>query len=681
MSPFRCQIVLAVTIASVTTAQGITPKPDLITSGSAPSENAVVIDVARAKYKISKYIYGQFSEHLGHCIYGGFWVGEGSSIPNVRGIRTDVVNALRKVRVPILRWPGGCFADEYHWKDGIGPRGSRPSMINTNWGGVTEDNSFGTHEYLDLCEQIGCDPYVSGNVGSGTVQELSQWVEYVNSGNVSPMTELRKKNGRQQPWGVTYWGLGNESWGCGGHMKPEYYAELALRYGSFMKDYGETRLKTVAVGPGGDDYHWTDVVMRDAGSGIWGLSLHHYTWCSDEQATDVTEQSWYSTMTKTLVMEELVTKHSAIMDKYDPARSVALVVDEWGSWYAVEPGTNPGFLFQQNTLRDALVAGINLNIFNNHCSRVKMAAVAQAVNVLQSLVLTQDEKMVLTPTYHVFDLYKVHQDALMIPVNLRTDSITVPAGKLPALHISSSLDNAGKVHLTVCNLSVSRDEKLSCNLSSYSVRSASGQILTADRLDVHNTFDHPHSVGIAPFSDMKVAAHEVELTVPKHSVIAIELTGTPEITAPRVDLTRLAPGLSYRCFEGGWQRLPDFTDLTFVRTGVVPNVRIPDGVPEHNYGLLLSGFIRIDTVGMHDFFLTSDDGSSLSVDGEDVVMNDGQHPMVEKSGTVFLSKGYHALQVSFFQAGGGSGLKMMMAGPGAEKRPIQDGAVFHAREK
>jgi len=559
---------------------------------------------------------------------------------------------MKNIKAPLLRWPGGCFADEYHWKDGIGPRSSRPSMINTNWGGVTEDNSFGTHEFLDLCNQIGCEPYFSGNLGSGTVQELSQWVEYVNSDNISPMTELRKKNGREKSWSVKYWGLGNESWGCGGNMQPDYYSDLAKQYGSFMKNFGTNRLNKIVVGPSGNDYNWTEVVMREMGNSIWGIALHHYTWCSDEQATDVSESSWYSTLQKTLFMDELVTKHSEIMDKYDPGKSVALAVDEWGTWFAVEPGTNPGFLYQQNTLRDALVAGINLNIFNNNCKRVKMANIAQAVNVLQSVILTQDDKMVLTPTYHVFDMYKVHQDAVMIPVDLVTDSIKLQNGNIPALSISSSLDKDGKIHITACNLNATEDENLKCNLKSFAVNSVKGQILSSEELNAHNTFENPENILIEPFDDFIITEHLVEIKIPKHSVVALELTGVSEIEAPKIDSKNLKQGLTYNYYEGNWQRLPDFSELNSVRSGVIKNIIYPENVSTLNFGLKYEGYIKIEKDGLYEFFLTSDDGSKLTIDNEDVIINDGLHAMVEMSGSVFLKAVDHSIGLSFFQLGG-----------------------------
>ena len=643
--------------------------------------NVLTLDVSKAKYRISRNIYGHFSEHLGHCIYGGFWVGENSKIPNVRGIRTDVVEAMREIKAPFLRWPGGCFADEYHWKDGIGPRSSRPSMVNTNWGGVTEDNSFGTHEFLDLCQQIGCEPYFSGNLGSGSVQEMSQWVEYVNSDNISPITEQRKKNGREKSWGVSFWGIGNESWGCGGDMKPDYYSDVALRYGSFLKNYGNHRIKKIAVGPSDDNYDWTNVVMRQMGNSIWGLSLHYYTWCNDIHATDVTEKNWYSTLQKTLRMEEIVEHHSAIMDLYDPGKSVGLVVDEWGAWYAVEAGTNPAFLYQQNTLRDALIAGINLNIFNNHCSRVKMAAVAQAVNVLQSVILTDGDKMVRTPTYDVFDMYKVHQDAALIPSSLLTDSIAIQGSKIPALSVSSSLDNNGRIHVTICNLSTSNDELLRCDIASFAVQSVTGQILTSDKLNADNTFENPDNVAIKTFDSFKLSNHAVDVTVPKHSVVALELIGNSEVKAQVVDVAKLKRGLSFRYFEGNWRRLPDFAEMKPIRSGTVKNLVYPEGTPDLNFGLAYSGYVKIDADGMYDFFLTSDDGSKLTIDNDEVILNDGLHAMVEVPGSVFLKKGYHAIDVSFFQAGGGSGLKLMMQAPGKEKTPVSDEMLYHEEKK
>ncbi len=392
---------------------------------NAQNTNLVILNADMAKDTISRHIYGNFSEHLGHCIYGGIWVGENSPIPNTRGIRNDVVAALKNLNLPNLRWPGGCFADEYHWMDGIGPRENRPKMVNTHWGGVVEDNSFGTHEFLDLCEQVGTEPYICGNLGSGSVEEMSKWVEYITFDGQSPMAELRRKNGRDKPWKVSFWGVGNENWGCGGNMTAEFYTDQYKRYATYCRNYGSNRLFKIAGGPNTNDYHWTETLMKNISTNmLGGISLHYYTvpnsWDKKGSATNFTEKDYFATLKSTLYMEELVTRHSSIMDQYDPQKKVALVVDEWGTWYDVEPGTNPGFLFQQNSMRDAMVAAINLNIFNNHCDRVRGANIAQMVNVLQAIIFTDGAKMVLTPTYYIFEMYKIHQQAALIPLNFKS---------------------------------------------------------------------------------------------------------------------------------------------------------------------------------------------------------------------------------------------------------------------
>ena len=413
----------------------------------------IIVNALEKKSRINKNIYGNFSEHLGRCVYNGLFVGEHSDIPNVNGMRTDVVEALKNIRLPVLRWPGGCFADEYHWKDGIGPREGRKRMVNTHWGGVTEDNSFGTHEFLEFCRQVGCEPYINGNVGSGTVQEMSEWVEYMTFDGVSPMAELRERNGRKEPWKIKYFGVGNESWGCGGNMRPEYYADEFRRYQTYCRNYGDNRLFKIACGPSDGDYDWTEKLMKIAGNYMDGLSLHYYTvptgdWNDKGAATGFTEAEYYATLKTAGRMEELVARHSQIMDRYDPAHKVGLVVDEWGTWYNVEPGTNPGFLYQQNTMRDAMVAALTLNIFNRHSDRVVMANIAQLVNVLQSVILTEGGKMVLTPTYHVFDLYKCHQDATLLGCFAESGIVEGVAD----LSVSASEDSEGTVHITAANL-------------------------------------------------------------------------------------------------------------------------------------------------------------------------------------------------------------------------------------
>ncbi len=497
---------------------------------SATAQNKIVINTDLGKEKISKHIYGHFSEHLGTCIYGGYWVGEDSKIPNTGGLRNDVVGALKEIGIPNLRWPGGCFADEYHWMDGIGPRNKRPTMINTHWGGVTENNHFGTHEFLELCRQLETEPVICGNLGSGTVQEMSQWVEYLNSSNISPMTDLRKANGREEPWGVKYWGIGNENWGCGGSMTAEYYTNEMRRYSTFTKNYGNNRLYKIAGGPNGDDYHWMETLMKDGNPGrsFQGVSLHYYTICHNwdrkGSAIQFDEQEYFTTMKKTLIMDELLEKHIRIMDKYDPSNRVGLIVDEWGNWHDVEPGTNPGFLYQQNTLRDALVASVNLDLFNKYSRRVKMANIAQTVNVLQAMILTKEDQIVRTPSFYVFKMYTVHHDATLLPSDITTENYSVGNESVPALSATASKDASGKIHITISNLNPSKAIEVACDLRGLqNIKFEKGSIVTGEKINSHNDFGKNEQVTLKSFSDVKVAGNAVHVKMPAKSVVMIQL--------------------------------------------------------------------------------------------------------------------------------------------------------------
>jgi alpha-N-arabinofuranosidase len=477
---------------------------------------------------INPNLYGQFSEHLGHCIYGGIWVGPDSPIPNTRGIRNDVIAALRGLHVPVLRWPGGCFADEYHWRDGIGPRDKRPTKVNTSWGGVVEDNSFGTHEFLDLCGLIGAEPYICGNVGSGTVQEMADWIEYMTSDANSPMANLRRANGREKPWKIRYFGVGNESWGCGGNMRPEFYADNFKRYGTFVKDFSGNHVYQIASGSNASDTNWTEVLMGEAARRMNGLSLHYYTlphnnWKEKGSATGFTEADWFATMKGTLRMDEIIAHHAAIMDKFDPDRKVGLVVDEWGVWTDVEPGTNPAFLYQQNSLRDALVAALNLHIFQRHTDRVVMANIAQMVNVLQSMILTDNEKMLLTPTYHVFEMLNVHQGATVLPLELTTPDYVFGPDKIPAVSASASRDSSGHVHISLVNVDPHHDAHLICHLVGLATKSVSGRVLTAAAINTCNTFAAPHAVEPAAFTGAQFAAGNLSVDLPAKSVVILQL--------------------------------------------------------------------------------------------------------------------------------------------------------------
>jgi len=492
--------------------------------------NQLVIIANHAGPVISKDIYGHFSEHLGRCIYEGLWGGTGSSIPNTYGIRNDVLFALRDIKVPNLRWPGGCFADTYHWRDGIGPQEKRASIVNTHWGGVTEDNSFGTHEFMKLTELLGCDAYINGNVGSGTVREMAEWVEYLTSGSDSPMTRLRKENGRDEPWKVKYFAIGNENWGCGGNMTDEFYTNVMRQFSTYLNNYGENRLYRVACGPSDFNFAWTETLMKDGASRnrFQGLSIHYYSlvdgWNNKGSATGFSEREWFQTMRANLQMDQIIKGHKAIMDRYDPQKTKGLVVDEWGNWFDVEPGTNPGFLYQQNTLRDALTAAIHLNIFNQHADRVKVANLAQLVNVLQSVILTRGDEMVLTPTYHVFRMFRVHHDARLLNIDLRCEDYAFGDRKIPSISASASVDKDGKVHISLANLNPNDQITVSCPVIGDTFKRITGEVLTASEMNAMNSFEKPVAVKPADFKGYNYKDGVLTVTMPSKSVVVLEMT-------------------------------------------------------------------------------------------------------------------------------------------------------------
>ncbi|MDR0348793.1 MAG: alpha-N-arabinofuranosidase [Tannerella sp.] len=490
------------------------------------SDVKITVYPEKGKQQISKHIYGHFAEHLGACIYGGLWVGEDSPVPNEKGYRKDVLEALKKLQIPNLRWPGGCFADEYHWMDGIGPKANRPGMVNTNWGGTMEDNSFGTHEFLNLCEILGCEPYISGNVGSGSVEEMAKWVEYVNSDGDSPMADLRRRNGREKPWHVKYFGIGNESWGCGGDMRPEYYADLYRRYAVYCRNYGDNRLYKIASGASDYDYNWTEVLMKQIGYRMHGISLHYYTvkgWNGSKgSATQFDSDEYYWTIGKALEIEEVILKHMDIMDKYDRERRTGLMIDEWGTWFDVEPGTNPGHLFQQNTMRDAFVAALSLHIFNKYGERIRMANIAQIANVLQSMVLTKDDKMLLTPTYHVFEMYKVHQDAVHLPLDIISDKKEIRERQVDMVHVSASKKN-GSIHLTLANIDLDKERHVEIDLPDAGMNHVNGRILTSTNITDHNTFENPNVIQPAAFKEANISKGKLNIKLPAKSIVVLEV--------------------------------------------------------------------------------------------------------------------------------------------------------------
>ncbi len=502
----------------------------------AAQDATVSIQANKGSQRIPKEIYGQFAEHLGTCIYGGLWVGPESPIPNTNGYRNDVLQALKDLKVPVLRWPGGCFADEYHWRDGIGPRSERPKMQNNNWGGTIEDNSFGTHEFLNLCEMLGCEPYISGNVGSGTVEELAKWVEYMTSDGDTPMAKLRRQNGRDKAWKVKYLGVGNESWGCGGNMRPEYYSDLFRRYQCYCRNYDGNQLYKIASGASDYDYNWTKVLMENVGHLMHGVSLHYYTcagWVGSKgSATQFNDDEFYWTMGKCLEIEDVIKKHSAIMDVKDPEKQIGLLVDEWGTWWDEEPGTVSGHLYQQNSMRDALVAALTLNVFHRHTDRVRMANIAQVVNVLQSMILTDTKgtgHMVLTPTYYVFNMYKGFQEATYLPIEVKTDTMSVrgddrtPTRKVPFVSVSAAKKADGGIIISLANVNLNKAQEVEINLDGYKANKATGQLLTCKSITDYNDFEHPDRVSPTAMKDIKVKKNTLKVKLPSKSIAVIEL--------------------------------------------------------------------------------------------------------------------------------------------------------------
>ncbi|MFN4242282.1 MAG: alpha-N-arabinofuranosidase [Tepidisphaerales bacterium] len=479
----------------------------------------------RARHRISRHIYGHFAEHLGRCVYDGLYVGEASSIPNTRGWRNDLVAALNNLHIPNLRWPGGCFADTYHWQDGIGPKPARPEIVNVHWGGVTENNHVGTHEFLDLCDQLGCAPYIAANVGSGTVREMAQWLEYLTMPGKSPMADLRRANGRDRPWDIRFWGVGNENWGCGGHMRVDYYADLYRQYASYCRHYGGGRLYKVACG---FDDPWNDRLLELAARFIDGLSIHHYTvpgtWERKGSATRFTTAEYLTTLRKALDVDDFLRRTTALLDKHDPAGRIGIVLDEWGAWYDVEPGTNPGFLYQQNTLRDALVAAVSFNSFHAHVPRLHMANIAQTVNVLQALALTDGPRMLLTPTYHAFALYRGHHDAVHIPLTASDvpDLPTDGGGHIPRISATASRSDDGRVHVNIAHLHPDQPVELTVDLAGVAGRVESAAVLAADTPDAHNTFEQPDRVRPVPL-DVASRDGQLHLKLRPHSLAAVTL--------------------------------------------------------------------------------------------------------------------------------------------------------------
>ncbi len=491
---------------------------------------SLAVHADRPRAVIAPELFGQFAEHLGEGVYGGLWVGEKSSIPNTRGFRNDVVGALKALGVPVLRWPGGCFADLYHWRDGIGPRARRPVRINSTWGGVEERNEVGIHEYMDLAGQLGAKTYVNANIGTGSPQEIKDWLEYMTSATHSALADERRRNGRATPWKVDYFAFGNELWQCGGNMRPEFYMDLYHWNANFAKTPDDAKPKFIAAGAYDGNVAWTEAIMKANTYGdIDAVSLHHFalptgSWTGDKgPATGFGEDQWMSIMKRALAMDGFIAAHGAVMDQYDPEKKVALYVDEWSNWYDVEPGTNRGFLRQQNTLRDALTAALNLDIFMAHADRVRMACITQMVNVLQAMIHTDGPRMFLTPTYHAFMMYKPFRGATALAFDLKADDYSFGKDALPAVHAAAARTADGRIVVSLVNIDPHRAARISLSIDGLSVHTLTGSILTADAMDAHNDFAAPGVVKPAPLPDVPFGGAGADIVIPAKSLVVLEL--------------------------------------------------------------------------------------------------------------------------------------------------------------
>jgi alpha-N-arabinofuranosidase len=501
------------------------------TAGAAPEVATIDIDASHPGATLDRHVFGQFAEHLGRGVYEGIWVGADSPIPNTRGIRNDVVAALKAIKVPNVRWPGGCFADEYHWRNGIGPADRRRATLNPNWGGVIEPNTFGTHEFMDFVQQIGAEAYISVNIGSGTPAEAADWLEYLTTPQPSALQKERAANGHGEPYPVAMLGLGNESWGCGGSMTPEHYVEELKQYARYARNYNSKQpMRRIAVGPDGAGTSYTKAVMEAWKNKTWawdieGLSLHYYTvgkWPPAFKATGFGEDEYATLLKETRRMEDLLRTHGSIMDAYDPAKKIALIVDEWGAWLAPTPGSPEGFLEQQNSQRDAVIAALNINTFARHADRVRGANIAQMINVLQAMILTDKDKMVLTPTYHVFRLYVPFQDATLLPVSVSAGEYHHGDIVLPRVDAIAARDRAGKLWLAITNLDPGAAANVTLNIGGVRITAARGETLAAPRLDSVNTFESPRTVAPKPASG-RVANSRVTLQLAPASVSVFAL--------------------------------------------------------------------------------------------------------------------------------------------------------------
>ena len=528
MKPTRRDFLATTAATLAATAAPMVASGMFQTSKSAATAKLNIRVDAKAD-RISRHIYGHFAEHLGRCVYDGIWVGPDSSIPNINGFRKDVVAALKAMKIPNLRWPGGCFADQYQWRDGIGPRKDRPRTVNIHWGNYVEDNSFGTHEFMDLCELLECDAYVAFNVGSGTPAQMAAWIEYMTFDGDSTLARERKKNGREQPWKLPFAGIGNENWGCGGNMTPEFYADQMNQFLVYARNFGKNRMTKIGCGPNVEDYNWAEVLLKKQ-RGIQGLSWHYYThypnWREKGAALADDVASWHGTLERAVHTEEILTKADAIFDQVDPQNKIGLYFDEWGTWHRTEQGDTA--LYQQNTIRDALVASASLDCFHGHRKRIRMTNIAQVLNVLQSVILTEvsggKDRMLLTPTYHVFEMNKVHHDAIGVPIDIESPDYTVGEKTIKQLSASASVAEDGTLNVSLSNLHHENAIEIDAELKGANASRIVGRLLTAAALNAHNTFDAPETVKPVEFTEAKIAGGKLKLTLPARSFAVMSIS-------------------------------------------------------------------------------------------------------------------------------------------------------------
>lgn len=450
---------------------------------------------------IKPSVYGQFTEHIGGVIYDGIWVGADSKIPNIGGIRKTLVDHVKRLGRVVVRWPGGCFADRYHWRDGIGPAAHRPRRFG-RWREATEPNTFGTHEFIRFCRLCEVEPYFAANVGTGSPEEFQQWVEYCNApAGSTTLADERAASGDLAPLGVRYWGVGNESWGCGGKFTPEDYCREYRRFTEWLPEYG-VKPYLIAAGPNGNDLDWTRRFFAKWADGtrapIQGWAPHYYCGTTGH-ALKFNADQWYEQLAKANQMEKLIVDQWNALAAHDPEHRIKLVVDEWGAWHPAGTEINPNHLFEQmGTLRDALVAALTLDTFNRHAEKVDMANVAQLVNNLHSLFLADGDKFVATPNFHVFEMYRPHHDATSVRIEVRAPAVAFGPAAAPGriFRIAGSASRSGRraLTLTLVHTHATEPAEIAIRLRGGSAASVRRTVLTHQELNAHNTFARPETV-------------------------------------------------------------------------------------------------------------------------------------------------------------------------------------------